>query len=191
MFKRDFYEAYAIYADQPTQLGIATEMKPGLVPRIFNVVQSEYGDAICRVRTSDPTTDCTVIQLTAGTYRIAGFSILTMDNPNVTDPKQPGCPPVLKVANKFAGYALVYNADTPPKAAADMTWAIDIGSVSQAYDSAPSLFDVVVAFTKTTHISVGHQCTYKPGGTDRVYIRIATQDSLFHTFAKVSIFKIG
>jgi hypothetical protein len=189
--RRDVYEAYAIYADQPAQLGVATEMEAGLVPRIFNIVQSECGDAISRVRTTDPKTDCTVIRLAAGMYRISGFSILTMDDPNITDPKTPGCPPVLKVANKFPGYALVYNADTPPQSASDMTWSIDVGSISQAYDTSPSLFDTVAAFTKTTNISVGHQCTYTPGGPNPVYIRIGTKDSLFHTFAKVAILKIG
>jgi hypothetical protein len=183
------YEAYAIYADQPTQLGVATEMGAGVVPRTFNVVQAESGVAISRVRTNDPSTDCTVIQLLAGTYRITGFSILTMDNPLGPDGKTN--PPVLKVTNKFAGYALLYDADKPPKGVADLGSAIDLGSVQQAYDSTPSLIDIVASFTKTTRITMGHQCTYTPGGKEPVYIRIATRDSLFHTFAKISILKIG
>ncbi len=170
------YEAYAIYADQPVQLGVATEMGPGLVSRAFNIAQAESGAAISRLRTNDAT-DCTVIRLLAGTYRITGFSILTMDNP--IGPDGTTNPPVLNVTNKFAGYALVYDADKPPKGVSDLGNVIDLGSVQQAYDSTPSLFDIVAAFTKTTNISVGHQCTYTPGGKEPVYIRIATRDSLF------------
>ena len=189
MRRAEFHDESAIYADRPTQLGVATEMGSGVVPRTFNVVQAEAGCAISRVRTSDPATDCTVIRLLAGTYRITGFSLLTMDNPN--GPDGTTNPPVLNVTNKFPGYALVYDADNPPRGVADLGTAMDIGSVQQAYDSTPSLVDTIVALTRTTNISLGHQCTYTPGGKEPVYIRIATRDSVFHTFAKIAIHKIG
>ena len=180
------FEACAIYADRPTEYGVATEMGEGAVNRIFNTVQIEWGTAISRVRTSDPKTDCTEIQLLPGTYRISGFSILTMDVPTE--------PPMLAPSNKYAGYCLVYNPADPPKGVSDLGKAIDIGSVTTAFDTAPSLFDCVFSCTEPTRISVAHQCTYqlstKDQVYDKVYIRIATKDSLVHTFAKISILKI-
>jgi hypothetical protein len=53
------------------------------------------------------------------------------------------------------------------------------------------LDSILKGTARQPNTSVGHQCTYTPGGKEPVYIRIATRDSLFHTFAKISVFKIG
>src|SRR2546430_12274936 len=148
--KPDQFEAFGIYSDRPTQLGVATEMGEGSVNRTFNIMEGEQGKAISRVRTNDPATDCTQIQLLAGTYRITGFSIVSMDLPTA--------PPVLNPSNKYPGYCLVYNAANPPKGVSDMGKALNIGSVSTAFDTAPSLFDCVFKCAETTRISVAHQC---------------------------------
>jgi hypothetical protein len=179
---KQLYDAYAIYSDRPTDLGAATEMGPGLVPRAFTHVCIEYGQAISR-----DMFDFTRIRLIPGTYRISGFSILTMDIP--------GQRPNLNPYNKYGGYCCVYDAAHPPESEADMDKCIAVGSINQAFDTSPSLFDAVYTCTAIPHtdICVGHQCSYVPtqDQENKVYIRVATRDSLVHDFARISIFKIG
>jgi hypothetical protein len=188
------YEAYAIYAEQ-TINGLGTEeMKVGMPNRIFNVVESYYGDPdpekalINRLENYNGER----IRLKRGTYRVNGLSFLTM--------LSAGVPPVPPVPTQFLddvypGYCILFDANNPPLGLDDMKGVLCVGTMGTAYDGVPSIFDCVLNVeNEFLDISLGHQCSYNQHGPGydprpRVYLRIGGSD--FHVCARIAIFKIA
>ena len=187
------YETYAIYAEQ-TINGLDTEeMKVGMPNRVFNVVESYYGD---------PDPDKAAInllekykgeriRLKSGTYRVNGLSFLTMLSAG-----QPPVPPVptALLDDVYPGYCILYDANNPPAGLDDMKGVLCVGTMGTAYDGVPSVFDCVLEVKdKPLDISLGHQCSYNEHGTydprPRVYLRIG--GSNYHVCARIAIFKIA
>lgn len=164
------YAVYAEFARDSNKL-----MKPNLNRRIFNVTEAQSGTDI-RLENDGS------ITLQPGTYHIQGFSMVTM--------QATFAPPVIKNNNNYPGYCLLY----PKKYETDTTilkHQICTGSPGTAYDTAPSLVDVVYTCEKETTICLGHQ-----SGADlhnEVFISVYSVDgipSMYHVFARLAINKM-
>lgn len=165
------YAVYAEYARDANKL-----MKGGLNRRVFNKVEAQAGPDITLAGDGS-------ISLAPGTYRITGFSSVTMQTTFA--------PAVPKHNNNYPGYAMVY-----PKAAENtgmdvLKQAISIGSPQNALDWPPSLFDAIHTFTARTEIAVGHQ-----SGNDlhdEVYLSVYDVEgakSDYHAVARIAITKM-
>ncbi len=164
------YAVYGEYARDSNKL-----MKNGLNRRIFNVTESQSGTDIKLEKDGS-------ITLQPGTYRLQGFSMVTM--------QATFAQPVMKNNNNYPGYCLIYpkqyESDT-----AILKNQICIGSPGTAYDTAPSLVDVIYTCEKETTICLGHQ-----SGEDlhnEVYISVYSVEgipSMYHVFARLTITKM-
>ena len=164
------FAIYGEYARDTNKL-----MKDGLNRRKFNVVEAQSGSDI----TLEPNG---VIRLKPGTYKVNGFSIVSMqDTFAATEPLN---------NDSYPGYSLVYPRELE-KDPAILQHAIGIGSPQTAQFLAPSIFDFVYTTDKTVRICVGHQ-----SGDDlnrEVFISIYDIEgakSDFHLFARISITKL-
>jgi hypothetical protein len=164
------YAVYAEYARDSNKL-----MKNGLNRRIFNVTEAQSGTDIKLEKDGS-------ITLQPGTYHIQGFSMVTM--------QATFAPVTLKNNNNYPGYCLLY----PKQYESDTTILknqIGIGSPGTAYDTAPSLVDVIYTCEKEMNICLGHQ-----SGEDlhnEVYISVYSVDgipSMYHVFARLAINKM-
>jgi hypothetical protein len=165
--------SYAIYADYAR--GSNKLMKNGLNRRLFNVVETQAGSDI--KLGSDGS-----ISLEPGTYRITGFSLVTM--------QATMAPPKMQNNTNYPGYAIVY-----PKAfEADSTvlsHLIALGSPQTALDLAPSVFDVVYTASTKTEIALGHQAGNELHS--EVYMSVYEVDGIkseYHLFARIAITKL-
>jgi hypothetical protein len=165
------YAIYGEYARNSNKL-----MKNGLNRRVFNKVEAQSG--------SDTTLNSDgSITLKPGTYRISGFSIVTMQTTFA--------PPQPKHDTNYPGYALVYPVADESAGKSLVNDAIGIGSPQTALDAFPSSFDLVYTTKATTKIAVGHQ-----SGNDlhdEVYLSVydvSGETSNYHVFARISIWKL-
>ena len=163
---------YAEFARDSNKL-----MANGLNRRVFNTVEAQAGSDIALG--SDG-----AISLEPGTYRITGFSIVTMQATF-------GLPKALHDTN-YPGYCLVY-----PKAAEAaggmevLKQAIAVGSPQTALDTVPSLFDVIYTTTTRTEIAVGHQSGEELN--NEVYLSVYEVEGIpsdDHLFARIAITKL-
>jgi len=166
-------KSYAIYGEYARDSNLL--MKPNLNRRVFNVTESQSGTDIKLNKDGS-------ITLQPGTYRLQGFSMVTM--------QATFAPPAMKTNNNYPGYCLIY----PKQYESDTTilkHQICIGSPGTAYDTAPSLLDAVYTCEKETTICVGHQ-----SGSDlhnEVYLSVYTVDGIpseYHVFARLAITKM-
>src|SRR5688500_9395214 len=103
-------------------------MKDGLNRRVFNKVEAEAGAGISL-------NDDGSITVTPGTYRLTGYSTVTM--------QATFAPPVLKNDINYPGYCILYRKANEGDGANVLKEALCIGSPATAADMAPSLFDVI------------------------------------------------
>jgi hypothetical protein len=161
---------YAIYGEFATANVL---MKPGLNRRVFNKTEAQHGTKI-RLETDG------AITLQPGTYRISGFSSVTMQNGfSVPKPKH---------NLNYPGYCLVYPVEFESDSLAHQ---IGIGSAGSALDASPSLFDLVFTCDKETKICVGHQSGEELNG--EVYLDVYDVEGItspFHLFARVAVFEL-
>jgi hypothetical protein len=169
----------------PPDYAVFTEFSPGTKQakggwnrRIFTDTDSRRGTAIqCDFATG-------IVTLAPGTYRISGFSMVTYESgsePETTTIRAPAS----------AGYCRLrtFNPalDVDPLEMRALDNAdpsvICIGSASTA-NLVPSLFDAVYETEKPSPILLEHQSGSKP---EQIYLRIFTQESKWHAFARISI----
>jgi hypothetical protein len=166
------YAIYAEYAHNSNKL-----MQPDLNRRVFDSVEVQSGTDIKLEQDGS-------ITLEPGTYRITGFSMVTMQDSL--------SPPVLKNNNTYPGYALVYPLQYEDSAMMPLLHhAIGIGCLSIPYYSTSSLFDCVYTCREKTTICVGHQSGHDLH--DEVYLSVYEVDGVksdFHVCARIAIDKI-
>lgn len=161
------HAVFAEFARDPNKL-----MKNGLNRRVFNVIEFQEGGDIELLEDG-------AIVVAPGTYRIRGFSIVTMQTTMVPKPL---------TGTNYPGYAMVYPAEY--EAAAQevvLAHAISIGSPQTAYSMAPSLFEAVYTAGGRTAIAVGHQSGKLD---DPVYLSVYEVDGVasdYHVFSRVAI----
>jgi hypothetical protein len=163
------YAIYAEYAQDTNKL-----MKGGLNRRVFNKTEAQQGADI----KLEPDGSIT---LQPGTYRIAGFSIVTMQD--TFSPQYP------KNGLNYPGYCVVYPEEFQTNDT--LKHALGIGSPGTALDTSPSLFDLVFTCEKPTCICVGHQSGEELN--NEVYLSVydvAGMTSPYHAFARVSVTKL-
>jgi hypothetical protein len=166
--------SYAIYGEYArTENKLA---KNGLNRRVFNKVEAQAGSDIALNADG-------CIALAPGTYRLSGFSMVSMQ---VTF-----APPPITHDNNYPGYCLVYTKDTESAGQSMLSGAIGIGSPSTASDMAPSLFDAIHTFEQKTDVCVGHQAGEDLH--DEVYLSVydvAGMKSEYHAVARIAITKM-
>lgn len=159
---------FAIYAEFAKA---NVKMDNGLNRRRFNTVEAQHGHEI-------HLKDDGSITLHPGTYRITGFSIVTMQ---VTM-----APPVPQHNTNYPGYCLLYKREDENND--PLTNNIGIGSPATALDTAPSHFDLIYSSDEVTHICVGQQNGEELNG--EVYLGVydvGGAKSLYHVFARIAI----
>jgi hypothetical protein len=171
------YAIYAEYAHDSNKL-----MQPDLNRRVFDTVEAQFGNDIQLIKEGK---DAGCITLEKGTYRINGFSMVTMQDSLSL--------PHIDYNNTYPGYALVY-----PLAYEDSTMnpllkhAIGIGCLSIPYSSTSSLFECIYTCKEKTTIAVGHQSGHDLH--NEVYLsvyEVAGQATDYHVVARIAITKIG
>jgi predicted secreted Zn-dependent protease len=167
--------SYAIYGEYGA--GANKLMVPGLNRRVFNKVEAQAGRDI--KLESDG-----AIALRPGTYRIAGYSITTMQTTFDI--------PAPRFGMNYPGYGLVYPVRwEKEEGTAPLEHALGIGTVQDALNATPSLFDLVYTTKTKTEIAVGHQSGEDLH--DEVYLSVysvAGIPSDYHVFARISITKL-
>lgn len=170
-------KAYAVYAEYARDSNV--HMQPDLNRRVFNVTETACKTKDIRLEKDGS------ITLEPGTYRINGFSIVTMQLSVDT--------PALLHNNTYPGYCILY-----PKIYEDsamipiLEHANCVGTLSTAYSSTPSLFDCIVTFKKTTSICLGHQAGHDLH--NEVYLDVYTVDgtsSDYHVMSRIAVAKMG
>jgi hypothetical protein len=171
------YAIYAEYSHDANKL-----MQPNLNRRVFDTVEAQSGTDIKLEREGKLNGSIT---LERGTYRITGFSMVTMQD-SLSLPKP-------KYNNVYPGYALVYPLQYEDSAMMPLLkHSIGVGCLSIPYASTSSLFDCVYKCKEKTTICVGHQS----GDSlhNEVYLSIYEVNGLksdYHVCARVAINKIG
>ncbi len=170
---------YAVF----TELSPNTKaMTPGFNTRVFTDCDSQRGNAIrCDFNTG-------AISLSPGSYQINGFSMAAYNSgnepPEMTTIRSPAA----------AGYCRLRIYD--PARVADLTELrgipnedpaiICIGSPSTP-NMTPSLFDAYYTAENDVQIILEHQMGHAPDG---IYLRVYTQKSKWHAFARIAIRRI-
>jgi hypothetical protein len=151
-------------------------MKNGLNRRVYNVVEAQSGTDIQLA--SDGS-----ITLQPGTYRLSGFSLVTM--------QATFAPPQPQNNSNYPGYCLVYPVAFESDIPNLLPNAIVIGSPQTAMDTSPSLFEAVYTVTETTTIAVGHQSGEDLH--DEVYLSVYEVEGIpsdYHVFSRISITRL-
>jgi len=164
-------KSYAIYAEFAKESNVP--MKKGLNRRVFNTVEAQEGTGIELQKDGS-------ITLQPGSYRITGFSMVTMQAKLAA--------PVSSSGLNYPGYCLVYERDHEEND--PLKHQIGIGSPSTALDMTPSLFDLVFSSEHVTQICVGHQSGDE--FADPVYLSVYAVDGVaspYHVFARIAIFR--
>ncbi len=165
------YAVYAEFARDSNKL-----MKNGLNRRVYNVVEAQSGTDI--QLSSDGS-----ITLQPGTYRLSGFSLVTM--------QATFAPPQPKNNHNYPGYSLVYPVAFESDIPNLLANAIVIGSPQTALDTTPSTFEAVYTATEKSTIAVGHQ-----SGEDlhnEVYLSVYDVEgtpSDYHVFSRIAITRL-
>jgi hypothetical protein len=149
-------------------------MKKGLNRRVFNKVEAQRGEDISLQADGS-------ITLMPGTYRITGFSLVTMQEKLAA--------PVSAGGFNYPGYCLVYEKDA--EANDPLQRNIGIGCPSTAREMTPSLFDLVFHVDRVAQICVGHQSGEE--FPDKVFLSVYKVDGVsspFHVFARIAITRL-
>lgn len=162
---------YAEYARESNKV-----MHDGLNRRVFNVKEVERGKGISLDADGS-------ITLAPGTYRLTGFSTVTMQTAM--------SPPDISSGN-FPGYCMLYRREDEALDEKLLPKALAIGSGATSAYLEPSTFDTVCTFEEVTHICVGHQ---SGGGLNgRVWLSIYQPTdgvpSEYHVVARISITRL-
>lgn len=167
--------SYAIYAEFAR--GSNRLMQPGLNRRVFNVTEAQSGTDIALGADGS-------IVLQPGTYRMSGFSLVTMQTTF--------SPPALPNNLNYPGYCLVYPTALEGAAQNELLpGAVSIGTPSTAGDTTPSIFDAIYTASTTTTIALGHQSGEDLN--DEVYLSVYEVDGIpseYHVFARIAITKL-
>ncbi len=168
------HHSFAIYGEYARKAN--KPMQDGLNRRVFNKVEAHAGPDI---RLNDDGS----ITLRPGTYRMTGFSTVTMQT--TMDP-----PPIQ--GSNYPGYSLVYRQSDENAGEAILANAIAIGSPTTADALAPSLFDAVHTFDEVTDICVGHQAGEKLNGAVwlSIYEPAGGRPSDYHAVARIAITRL-
>lgn len=165
----------AIFAEYAA--GSNKKMEDGLNRRVFN--RTEAADKMHDIALAG---DGSII-LEPGTYRISGFSSVTMQDER--------WPPPLKHGTTYPGYCLVYKKEDENKPPAELLpLALGIGSPTTAAYFAPSMFDLVVRCGEKTEICVGHQVGSTNGEVYLSVYEIDETTSDYHAVARIAITKL-
>ena len=174
-------EAIAEYATFSEFSPADKMMKPGWNRRIFTDTGARKGSGI----QCDTTTG--VVSLPPGTWRLSGYSTVTYNDkepPEMTTVRAPAS----------AGYCRLRTFDSAPDVdpldmhalANDAAGVICIGSTGNA-NMTPSLFDTFYETDRPARLLLEHQSGAKP---DRIFLRVYTQNSRWHAFARITIQKL-
>jgi len=168
--KKPSYAIYAEYARKENKI-----MKDSLNRRVFDSVEVQSGKDIKLEEDGS-------ITLEPGTYRLTGFSMVTMQSTMQA-------PAVPADGFNYPGYCMLY----PTKYEKDSALIknIGLGSPCPALNTTPSIFDAVYHTKEKVNISLGHQA----GSSlkDTVYLSIYSVDgtaSPYHGCARISITKL-
>ena len=164
--------SYAIYGEYAA--GSNKPMQNGLNRRVFNRVEAQSGRDIYLNPDG-------AVTLLPGTYRLTGFSAVTMQTSMA--------PP--QVTNNYPGYCLVYPKGVENSGHDVIKQAIAIGSGATSEELTPSMFDAIHTFDKKTDICVGHQSGDDLQG--KVWLSIYTVDGVpsdYHLMARIAITKL-
>lgn len=165
-------KSFAIYAEFARKKN--NIMKNGLNRRVFNVVEAEHGSDIRLEKDGS-------VALQQGTYRITGFSMVTMQASQE--------PPRLKHGTNYPGYCLAYPRQFETKDPLNNN--ICIGSLTTAPDNVPSLFDFIYTCEEKTNICIGHQSGEELN--KEVYLSVYEVDGIkseYHVAARITIMKL-
>jgi hypothetical protein len=170
---------YAVF----TELSPDTKaMTPGFNTRVFTDVDSQRGNSIrCDFKTG-------AISLSPGSYHIGGFSIATYNSgdepPEMTTIRSPAA----------AGYCRLRTYD--PKRIVDPANMREIPNEDPAIicigspctpNMTPSLFEAYYTAEQDIQVILEHQMGHAPDG---IYLRVYTQNSKWHAFARIAIRRI-
>jgi hypothetical protein len=163
--------SYAIYGEYAREAN--KPMQNALNRRVFNKTEAQAGP---HIRLNDDGS----ITLRPGTYRLTGFSTVTM---------QAAMTPPQVTGSNYPGYSMVYRQSDENSGAALPAKAIAIGSPTTADALAPSLFDAVRSFHEETTICVGHQAGDELHGEVwlSIYQPAGGVPSDYHAVARISI----
>lgn len=145
-------KSFAIFAEYATG---ENKMHSGINRRILNKEEALHGDKINLHK------DGTII-LQPGTYRINGFSTVTMQTEFSPTP----------VKEHFPGYCLVYKKEDE---AESRYKNICVGSWALSDTSHPSLFDCFFTCEFQTEICLGHQAGDVEGREEDVYYGVNSE----------------
>ncbi len=169
--------SYAVFAEHSPE---SKPIQPGWNQRIFTKTEALAGDEI-RLHEETGT-----ITLAPGTYHLTGFSTtvyFTAEDP-------PEMVPNRSPAN--GGYCRLRPVAAPgtPKEASPFhggnETAIVVGSVSTS-NAVPSLFEAYFTTEVEMHFALEHQ---SGSNVQDVYLRVYTQKSPWHVFARLAIRRI-
>lgn len=168
-------KSYAVYAEFAHDSNVV--MKNGLNRRLFNTTEAQEGKDITLEKDGS-------ITLQKGTYRITGFSLVTMQD-EMAAPVYPAD------SQNYPGYCMLYPKKYESNPAELLKNNICIGSLGIALNSTPSLVDVYYKCEETTSICLGHQVG--DDLRDTIFFSVYEIDgtkSDYHVFARVAIEKI-
>lgn len=164
-------ESYAVFAEYAREVNRV--MQPGLNRRVFNVTEARRGDDIAL-------SDDGSITLAPGTYRLTGFSLVTMQTTFA--------PPIMKNGTNYPGYCLVHVVGSVPDPRTIVKNAIAIGTPQTAFDGVPSVFDAIYTAATPTRIALAHQSGRDLHG--EVYLSVYNVEGTVsdtHVFARIAI----
>ena len=163
------YGEYAAVANKP--------MQSGLNRRVFNKIEAQCGPDVYLNPDG-------AVTLQPGTYRLTGYSAVTMQT-SMAPPSPP---------NNYPGYCIVYPKDAESLPQPELLeQAIGIGSGSTSDELTPSMFDAFFTCEKKTDICVGHQSGSElPPDTIwlSIYQPAGGTPSDYHVMARIAITKI-
>lgn len=163
--------SFAIYGEYARESNKV--MQDGLNRRVFNETEAQAGP---HIRLNDDGS----IRLLPGTYRLTGFSTVTMQTA-MTPPQVTG--------SNFPGYCIVYRKSDENSGESMLADAIVIGSPTTSDLLSPSIFDAIHSFDEPTEICVGHQVG--EGLDGKVWLWIyepaGGKPSKYHVVARIAI----
>jgi predicted small lipoprotein YifL len=165
-------KSWAVYAEYAKDSNIV--MKNGLNRRVFDTAEAQEGKDIRLEKDGS-------ITLQKGTYRMTGFSVVTMQATMNTP---------VNIHN-YPGYCLVYLTPYEKDSALVLQNRICVGSPGAAIDTDPSLFDVIYTCKEETNFCVGHQSGKIEN--NEVYLSVYDVEgavSPFHVFSRIAITKL-
>lgn len=165
----DTCRSYAVFGEFARDFN--KPMKNGLNRRVFNVTESIHGNDIA-LRSDGAVT------LQRGTYRISGFSMVTMQT-SMSSSFQ---------SQNYPGYCLVYRAEDE-QSPEILKRQIGIGTPATSAECNPSLFDVMFTCDTATNICVGHQSGNNLPD-NKIFLSVFKVDkdtSNYHVFSRIAI----